>query len=143
MGNRARGSRRPRGRRYVTGRRAHPVDLHAQASTVQSPSYHRVMPVGSRRPGRTRERHVQPSRRPSSARPHPVKRVQGGVVGVGEGVQVALAGGDVGVILALLDHVKVSAAGEEPTGVGMTKAVDTSRQFQPGGQPKPASKSCG
>ena len=43
----------------------------------------------------------------------------GGVVGVGEGVEVLLGGGDAGMSHPFLHHLDVGAAGEEPGGVGV------------------------
>jgi hypothetical protein len=45
--------------------------------------------------------------------------VEGGVVGVGEGVEVFLGGGDGGVAEAFFDDLEVGAADEEPGGVGV------------------------
>jgi hypothetical protein len=44
---------------------------------------------------------------------------EGGVVGAGQGVEVALGGGDAGVAEAFFDDLEVGAAGEEPGGVGV------------------------
>jgi hypothetical protein len=45
-------------------------------------------------------------------------------VGVGEGVEVLLGGGDLGVAHAVHDGLEVGAAGEQPGGVGMAQVVN-------------------
>jgi hypothetical protein len=45
--------------------------------------------------------------------------VEGGVVGVGEGVEVFLGGAEAAVAEAFFDGLDVGAAGEEPGGVGV------------------------
>ncbi len=62
-----------------------------------------------------------------------------GVVGVGEGVQVLLGGGELGVAEAVHDGFEVGAAGEEPGGVGVSQVVPAQVEVQAGclhgGQP--------
>ena len=55
--------------------------------------------------------------------------VQGSVVAVGQGVKVALGGGDARVAESFLDDGQVGAAGEDPGGVGVAQVV----------KPRPAS----
>ena len=53
--------------------------------------------------------------------------VEGGEVlgvGVGEGVEVFLGGGDLGVAHPVHDGFEVGAAGEQPGGVGVAQVVD-------------------
>ena len=45
-------------------------------------------------------------------------------VGVGEGVEIFLGGGDLGVAHAVHDGFEVGAACEEPGGVGVAEVVD-------------------
>jgi hypothetical protein len=42
------------------------------------------------------------------------ERGQGGLAGIGEGMQVPLRGGNLGVAESLLHHLEVRAAGEQP-----------------------------
>lgn len=51
------------------------------------------------------------------AAPDSREGVERGVVGVGQGVQVALGGGDAGVPEPLFDDLQVGAASEQPRGV--------------------------
>jgi hypothetical protein len=57
------------------------------------------------------------------ARPGSAKCVEGGVVGVGQGVQVFLGGTEAAVAEALFDDLDVGAPGEEPGGVGVAQVV--------------------
>ena len=54
----------------------------------------------------------------------PVQGVEVLGVGVGEGVEVLLGGGDLGVAHPVHDGLEVGAAGEEPGGVGVAEVVD-------------------
>jgi len=51
-----------------------------------------------------------------------VESVEGGVVRVGEGVQIALRRGDVGVTESLFDDLEVGTAGEQPRGVACRRS---------------------
>ena len=66
------------------------------------------------------------------------------MVGVGEGVEVFLGGGDSGVAHAVHDGFDVGAAGEEPGGVGVAEVVDADLEVDPrsgdGGSPHPSAE---
>lgn len=66
--------------------------------------------------------HLDPlsRRHVASAAPDPCESVERGVVRVGQGVQVALGGGDAGVPEPLFDDLQVGAASEQPRGVRVT-----------------------
>jgi hypothetical protein len=57
---------------------------------------------------------------------------QGGFVGDGKGVEVALGRGDLAVAEAFLHHLKVSTAGEEPGGMGVAEVMDSGRPSEVG-----------
>jgi hypothetical protein len=61
------------------------------------------------------------NRTPSShmTAPDPGQGGEGGVVGVGQGVEVLLGGGQLGVAEAVHDGFEVGAASQEPGGVGV------------------------
>src|SRR3954468_4342800 len=63
----------------------------------------------------------------SRPRPGAVECVEGGVVGVGEGVEVFLGGAQAAVAEAFFDGLDVGAAGEEPGGVGVSEVVEADR----------------
>src|SRR3954468_9066007 len=63
----------------------------------------------------------------SRPRPGAVECVEGGVVGVGEGVEVFLGGGQAAVAEAFFDGLDVGAAGEEPGCVGVGEVVEPDR----------------
>src|SRR5215472_4006457 len=52
------------------------------------------------------------------------KRIQRGLVGRGQGVQVALRRDDAGVAEALLDHLQVRATGQEPGRVRVAEVMN-------------------
>lgn len=72
---------------------------------------------------------------------------EGGVVGVIEGVQVALGGGDRSMPEAFLDDLEVGAAGQEPGCVGVAEVVDADLEVQvgllEGGLPDPVAEPVG
>jgi hypothetical protein len=55
------------------------------------------------------------------------------LVGVGEGVEVFLGGGDLSMTHAVHHGSEVGAAGQQPGGVGVTQVVDADGEVQPGG----------
>ena len=55
------------------------------------------------------------------------------LIGVGEGVEVFLGGGDLGVAHAVHDGFEVGASGEEPGGVGVAEVVDADVEANAGG----------
>ena len=57
---------------------------------------------------------------------------EGGVVGVGEGVEVALGGAEAAVAEAFADGFEVGAAGEHPGCVGVAEVVDAGRVGEAG-----------
>src|ERR1044072_1872913 len=72
---------------------------------------------------------------------------EGGVVGVVEGVQVALGGGDGSVAEAFFDDLEVCTAGQEPGCVGVAEVVDADLDVQvgliQGGLPDPVAEPVG
>ena len=63
----------------------------------------------------------------------PVEGVEVLGVGVGEGVEVFLGGGDLGVAHAVHDGFEVGSSGEEPGGVGVAEVVDADVEVDAGG----------
>ena len=63
----------------------------------------------------------------------PVQGVEVLGVGVGEGVEVFLGGGDLGVAHPVHHGSEVGAAGEEPGGVGVAEVVDADVEVDAGG----------
>ena len=61
------------------------------------------------------------------------ERVEGGVVGVGEGVEVFLGGAQAAVAEAFFDGLDVGAAGEQPGGVGVAEVVEPDVGVELGG----------
>jgi hypothetical protein len=61
-----------------------------------------------------------------------VEGVEVPLVGVGEGVEVFLGGGDLGVAHAVHDGFEVGASGEEPGGVGVAEVVDADVEVDAG-----------
>ena len=73
--------------------------------------------------------------------------VEGGEVlgvGVGEGVEVLLGGGDLGMTHAVHHRLEVGAAGEQPGGVGVAQVVDADVEVDArggdGGSPDPGAE---
>jgi hypothetical protein len=58
---------------------------------------------------------------------------EGGVVGVGQGVQVLLGGGQLGVAEAVHDGFEVGSAGKQPGGVCVAQVVPAQVKVQAGG----------
>jgi hypothetical protein len=61
------------------------------------------------------------------------QRVEGGLVGVREGVQVFLRGGDASVAEAFLDDLEVGATGKQPGRVSVAQVVHPYAEIQTGG----------
>ena len=80
--------------------------------------------------------------RRSCSRAGAVECVEGGVVGVGEGVQVFLGGAQAAVAEAFFDGLDVGAAGEQPGGVGVAQVVERGRNGR-GGRPLWRGSRCG
>jgi hypothetical protein len=62
-----------------------------------------------------------------------VEGVDGGVVGVGEGMEVFLGGAEAAVAEAFFDGLDVGAAGEQPGGVGVAEVVEADGEWELGG----------
>ena len=74
---------------------------------------------------------VQPLPPSTAVVSHLGEGVEGGFVGIGEGVEVLLGGAEAAVAEALLDDLEVGTAGEEPGGVRVTQVMDPTRVIRP------------